>query len=80
MRPGHFTAVFGCLLLGLLIFSGCAGNPKGVYRALYGVEPPVSELATLDPGAAYELIIDDRYYVSRGEYDTVKLPAGNHRI
>ena len=81
MKRGHCTAALGCALLLLSILSGCAaGNPKGVYRAHCGVEPPESELATLDLGAAYELIIDDRYYVSRGEYDTVKLPAGNHRI
>jgi len=81
MKRGHCTAALGCALLLLSILSGCApGNPKGVYRAHYGVEPPDSELATLDMGAASELIIDDRYYVSRGKYDTVKLPAGNHRI
>ena len=81
MRPGHFTAVLGCVLLGLLIISGCAANnPKDVYRAYYGVEPSESELATLDLGAAYELIIDDRYYVSRSKHATVQLPAGAHRI
>jgi hypothetical protein len=81
MKRGHFTAALGCALLLLSILSGCAaGSPKGVYRAHYGVEPPESELATLDLGAAYELIIDDRYYVSRGKYGTVKLPAGNHRV
>lgn len=81
MKRGHCTAALGCALLLLLILSGCAaGSPKGIYRAHYGVEPPESELATLDLGAAYELIIDDRYYVSRGEYGTVKLPAGNHRM
>jgi hypothetical protein len=81
MRPGHFTAALGWVLLLLLIFSGCAANnPKEVYRAYYGVEPLEGELATLDPGAAYEMIIDDRYYVSRGKYGTVKLPAGTHRI
>ena len=81
MRNGHYAVALGFLLLLLPIFSGCAAhNPKEVYRAYYGVEPSESELATLDPGAAYELIIDDRYYVSRGKYGTVKLPAGTHRI
>jgi len=81
MRPGQFTAALGFVLLLFLIFSGCAAsNPKEVYRAYYGVEPPESKLATLDLGAAYELIIDDRYYVSGGKYGTVKLPAGTHRI
>jgi hypothetical protein len=81
MRPGHCTAALGFVLLLLLLFSGCAAdNPKEVYRAYYGVEPSEGELATLDPGAAYEMIIDDKYYVSRGKYGTVKLPAGTHRI
>lgn len=81
MRPGHFTAVLGCVLLGLLIISGCAANnPKGVYRAHYGAEPSEGELATLEMGAAHEIVIDDRYYVSGGKYGTVKLPAGAHRI
>jgi hypothetical protein len=81
MRPAHFTAVFGCVLLGLLIISGCAGNnPKGVYRAHYGAEPPEGELATLEMGAAHEIVIDDRYYVSGGKFGTVKLPAGAHQI
>jgi len=74
-------AALGCALLLLSILSGCAaGNPKGVYRAHYGAEPPESELSTLDVGAAYELIIDDRYYVSGRKYGTVKMPAGDHRI
>ena len=81
MRPGHFTAVFGCVLLGLLIISGCAGNnPKGVYRAHYGAEQSEGELATLEMGAAHEIVIDDRYYVSGGKFGTVKLPAGAHQI
>lgn len=81
MRPGHFTAVFGCVLLGLLIISGCAGNnPKGVYRAHWGAEPSEGELATLEMGAAHEIVIDDRYYVSGGKFGTVKLPAGAHQI
>jgi len=81
MRPGHFTAVFGCVLLGLLIISGCAGNnPKGVYCAHYGAEPSEGELATLEMGAAHEIVIDDRYYVSGGKFGTVKLPAGAHQI
>lgn len=73
-------ALAGALLL-LLFLAGCAaGGPKGVYRAHYGIEPPESELATLDMGAAYEVIIDDRYYVSGRKYGTVKMPAGDHRI
>ena len=73
-------ALAGALLL-LLILAGCAaGAPKGVYRAHYGVEPPESELATLDMGAAYELIIDERYYVSGRKYKAVRLPAGPHRV
>ena len=81
MRPAHFTAVFGCVLLGLLIISGCAGNnPKGVYRAHWGAEPSEGELATLEMGAAHEIVIDDRYYVSGGKFGTVKLPAGAHQI
>ena len=81
MRLGHCTAALGFVLLLLLVFSGCAAhNPKEVYRAYYGVEPPEGELATLELGAAYEAVIDDRYYVSRGKYGTVKLPAGAHRI
>ena len=81
MRPGHFTAVFGCVLLGLLIISGCAAhNPKEIYRAYYGVVPSEGELATLEMGAAHEIVIDERYYVSGGKYGTVKLPAGAHRI
>ncbi|MGE5855539.1 MAG: hypothetical protein ACM34C_03160 [Syntrophaceae bacterium] len=81
MKRGHFTAALGCALLLLSILSGCAaGSPKGVYRAYYGIEPPESELATLDLGAAYELIIDDRYYVSGRKYGAVRLPAGPHRV
>ena len=81
MRNGHYAAALGFLLILLSIFSGCAAhNPKAVYRAYYGVEPPEGELATLELGAAYEAVIDDRYYVSRGKYGTVKLPAGSHRI
>ena len=73
-------ALAGALLL-LLILAGCAASvPKGVYRAHYGAVPPESELATLEPGAAYELIIDERYYVSGRKYGTVKLPAGPHRV
>lgn len=73
-------ALAGALLL-LLFLAGCAaGVPKGVYRAHYGTESPESELATLDMGAAYEVIIDDRYYVSGRKYGTVKMPAGDHRI
>jgi hypothetical protein len=74
------AAALACALL-LPVLAGCAdGNPKGVYRAFYRIEPPESKLATLDMGAAYEMIIDDRYYVSAGKYGTVKLPAGTHRI
>ena len=82
MRHRTHTAVIGCvLLLIMLIISGCAaGSPKGIYRAFYGIVPPESEFATLDMGAAYEMIIDDRYYVYGGKYGTVKLPAGTHRI
>jgi hypothetical protein len=81
MRHRAYTTALGCVLLLLFILSGCAaGSPKGVYRAYYGIEPPESELATLEMGAAYELIIDDRYYISGGKYGTVKLPAGTHRI
>jgi hypothetical protein len=73
-------ALSGALLL-LLILAGCAASaPKGVYRAHYGPVPPESELATLEPGAAYELIVDDRYYVSGRKYGTVRLPAGSHRV
>jgi hypothetical protein len=80
VRDGSYAAL-GCVLTLFLIFSGCtASSPKETYRAYYGVEPPESELATLDLGAAHEAIIDDRYYVSKGKYDTVKLPAGAHRI
>ncbi len=65
MRHRTNTAVIGCLLFLLWMISGCgAAAPKGVYRAFYGIEPPEGELATLELGAAYELIIDDRYYVS----------------
>jgi hypothetical protein len=42
--------------------------------------PPESELSTLEFGAAYELIIDDRYYVSGRKYGAVRLPAGPHRV
>ncbi len=80
MRNGLLAATIGFLLT-LLILAGCAADgPKGVYRAHYGAEPPDSELATLDMGAAYEMIIDDRYYVSRRKYAAVKLPAGPHRL
>ncbi len=72
-------ALTGALLL-LLILAGCAAAPKGVYRAFYGVEPAESDLVTLELGAAYEMIIDDRYYVSGRKYATVKLPAGTHRL
>lgn len=73
-------ALAGALLL-LLILAGCAaGAPKGVYRAHYGAVPSESELVTLEPGAAYELIIDERYYVSGRKYGAVRLPAGDHRI
>jgi hypothetical protein len=73
-------ALAGALLL-LLIIAGCAaGAPKGIYRAHYGAVPPERELSTLDMGAAYELIIDERYYVSGRKYGAVRLPAGDHRI
>jgi hypothetical protein len=81
MRHRTYTATLGCLLFLIWTVSGCgAGSPKGVYRAHYGVEPPESELATLDMGAAYELIIDERYYVSGRKYGAVRLPAGPHRV
>jgi hypothetical protein len=81
MRHRTYTLALGCLLFLIWTVSGCgAGSPKGVYRAYYAIEPPESELATQELGAAYELIIDDRYYVSGGKYATVKLPAGTHRI
>jgi hypothetical protein len=38
MRLGHCTAALGLVLLLLLVFSGCAANnPKGAYRAHYGL-------------------------------------------
>ncbi len=81
MRHRTYTQALACTLLLLLAFAGCsARSPQGVYRAFYGVEPPENELATLELGAAYEIIIDDRYYVSVEKYATVKLPAGTHRI
>lgn len=81
MRHRTNTAVIGCLLFFIWMVSGCgSGSPKGVYRAFYGIEPPEKELATLELGRAYEMIIDDRYYVSAEKYATVKLPAGTHRI
>jgi len=81
MKNGLSKGVFLCTVLLLWLISGCAASgPKGIYRAHYGVEPPESELATLDMGAAYEAVIDDRYYVSGGKYGSVKLPAGPHRI
>jgi hypothetical protein len=81
MRNGDFSAALGQLLLLFLFFSGCAASsPKETYRAYYDAEPPESELATLDLGAAYEAIIDDSYYVSQEKYGNVKLPAGVHRI
>jgi hypothetical protein len=80
VRNGYCAAL-GCMLTLFLIFSGCSANtPKKTYRAYYGIEPPESELVTLDLGAALEAIIDDRYYVSMEKYGTVKLPAGTHRI
>ena len=80
-RSGLSTRALACALILLLNLAGCAaGAPKEVYRAHYGVEPSEGELATLEMGAAYELIIDDKYYVSGGKYGTVILPAGTHRI
>jgi hypothetical protein len=68
-------------LLLLPALAGCAADaPRGVYRAHYDAEPPESELAVLEMGAAYELIIDERYYVSGRKYKEVRLPTGAHRI
>jgi hypothetical protein len=81
MNPGPSTQRLAGLLLLLLFLAGCAaGAPKGVYSAHYGAAPPESELATLEMGAAYELIIDDKYYVSGRTYGAVRLPAGPHRV
>lgn len=81
MRQGPFAQALAGALLLLLVLAGCAADgQKGVYRAHYGVEPPASELSTLELGAAYELIIDDKYYVSGRKYGVVRLPAGPHRI
>lgn len=74
------AVVLALVLLLLTVLAGCAGAPKGVYSAHYGAAPPENELATLDMGAAYELIIDERYCVSGRKYKEVRLPAGAHRI
>jgi hypothetical protein len=81
MRNVAITAVRGFAVIFFLILLGCAADhPKEVYRAYSGIEPPENELATLDLGAGYEVIIDDMYYMSRKKYDSVKLIAGVHRI
>jgi len=64
----------------LLVLVGCAAENRQVYFAFSGPEARQAELATLDIKAAYELIIDDMYYVSKAKYDTVRLMPGVHRI
>jgi hypothetical protein len=56
-----------------------ADSSKGVYKGYTG-EHPENEIATLEIGAGYAVIIDDMHYVSREKYGSVKLVAGDHRI
>lgn len=70
--------VFIAILLSILL--GCAAAPKEVYRGYSGIEPNEGKLATLDVTGASEVVIDDMYYVNRGKYGTVQLPAGAHKI
>jgi hypothetical protein len=81
LRKRDLISALGCILIILTIFLGCTTDyPKEVYRGFYGIEPPESKLATLDLGEAYEVFIDDMYYVSQTKYGLVKLLAGAHRI
>ena len=81
MRHGDLIAEIVCMLILFSILTGCAAGPsKEFYRGYFGIEPSENELATLDLGSAYEAIIDDMYYISRGKYSAVKLVAGAHRI
>ena len=77
---GEITAAVVFTLV-LLVLTGCGAlSTGGIYRAYVGLEPTESELATLELGAAQEAIIDDRYYVSRAKYPSVKLVPGLHKI
>ena len=68
----------------MLILSALAGcgahSTGGIYRAYVDIETTESELATLELGSAHEAIIDDRYYVSRAKYTSVKLLPGLHKV
>ena len=81
MRNKDSAVSLGCMFILFSLLLGCATDyPKEVYRGYFGIEPSENELATLDLGATSEAIIDDMYYVSRAKHNTIKLPAGAHKI
>ena len=81
MKNDAITATICFVLICFSVLLGCAANyQKEAYRAYSGIESHEGELATLDVWNASEVVIDDIYKVNLGEYRTVKLIAGAHKI
>ena len=67
------------ILLLLLLLTGCATHESVTYKLYPGPNKQDSGIATLELYNASSAVIDG-HHVNYGDYNTVKLLPGNHRI